>query len=189
MKHHYLIIVPGIPAWTPICKLLTYHWKLFGFAVYVVDIHWITQPNDFQSKLQKLVKLVDVYLQQGEVSLLGISAGGSAVLNTFHERRNKIHKVITICGRCRKDKGQLSSGMKRSKAFEQSVELFEQVEKKLSNNEKKKLLTVNGYYDIPKTSSVIPNARYLLLPMGFHAPIIVSALTFFSILLAKFLLE
>lgn len=189
MKQQYLIIVPGIPAWTPICKLLTHHWKLFGFTVYVVDIHWITQPNDFQSKLQKLVKLVDAYLQQGEVSLLGISAGGSAVLNTFYERRNKIHKVITICGRCRKDKGRLSSGMKRSNAFKQSIELFEQVEKKLSNDDKKKLLTVNGYYDIPKTMTIIPNTRYLTLPVGFHAPIIVLALTFFSIPLVKFLQE
>jgi hypothetical protein len=83
MKRHHVVVVPGIPAWTPLCKLLSYPWKLAGFNVHVEDIHWTARPADFQSKLEALIARIDAYAASGTVSIVGISAGGIALCALF----------------------------------------------------------------------------------------------------------
>ena len=99
---HKVIIIPGLGDETRIPKFLTSHWRSYGLEPVVFAMGWRDGEESFRLKLLRLVKLIDGFVRNGDrVSLVGTSAGGSAALNTYMERKNKIHRVITVCSRLR----------------------------------------------------------------------------------------
>ncbi len=101
-------------------------------------------------------KIDELSDKEYEISLFGQSAGGTAVLNAYIERKNKI---VNICGRLRKGKNvfpSLETAAKGNPAFVESVLLFEnQNEKKLTTEDRKKILTIKPLWD-----GVVPHRRF-----------------------------
>ena len=63
--------------------------RRYGVKCHVVEPHW-EEGTKFGPKLDLIVSKIDELYDKGHrVMLLGFSAGGSAVLNAFSERKDK----------------------------------------------------------------------------------------------------
>ncbi len=182
MKLHHVVVIPGIPAWTPLCKLLCYPWILAGLKMHVEDIHWTAEPADFQTKLEALLARIDAYATNGAVSMVGISAGGIAVLCAFRERKSLVHKVITICTARRTSGDAKSKNMGKYPAYDQAVAMLQHEERLFTPEDEGKILAVRGAHDEEMSAMAVPRPQVndVRLPVIGHAFIIASALTIYS---------
>lgn len=189
MKKHYLIIIPGIPSFGFFIKIITTPFYLFGYIPYVVDIRWTDEEDTFHLKLKRLLQVIDSLSQKGDVSLIGLSAGGSIVLNVLLLRKSKVQRVITICSRWKKFNGELSEGMKKHRAFCESVEQIEKNGPLLTSTERVKILTIRALYDEMVNPRLIPfpGATNICLPLLFHGPTIIFSLSLFSYVIFRFI--
>lgn len=183
---HQVIIVPGLGNENKGHGLLTRWWKVFGTEVYVCGLNWKIEENGFEEKLEKIIGLIDkLYDKNKKLSLIGTSAGGSAVLNAFFARKNKIHKVINICGRLRSGDGlfySFAQATAKSPSFNESVLRAEKLEPKLTKEDRQKIMTVRPIFDeiVPGETVGIKGAKSIVLPSVEHALSGLFALTLFS---------
>lgn len=108
-------------------------------------------------------------------------------LMPFVERQNSIYRVINVCGRLRagKQKGFRSyeARTKSSRAFAESVKLFESHEKQLSVEGRKKVMTVRAMFGdelVPSDITVLAGAYNIQVPTVEHMLSITAAITIFS---------
>lgn len=188
-KEHHIIYVPGLHDQLFLNKSLTnvipYIWRLHGFATHIVYPHW--EEGSFRPKLQKILKEIDDLYNLGHrVSLVGQSAGGSAVLNAFSERRDIISGVVNICGRMRAGenvKPTLNLAGRYSPAFIESVKLFEEInEPTLTDQDRRKIMTIRPLWDetVPKSTVPINGAKNTVLPSVEHSLSGILACTVYS---------
>jgi hypothetical protein len=198
MGKRVILYVPGLNDQRfPQRSLLRYLpriWKQFGFDLIVFPIHWA--EGSFLPKLRKLVFHIDRLKKEGyDIYLMGQSAGGSAVLNAFSQRKKSIRKVVNVCGRLRKGKHvfpTLEQAAGKNRAFQESVLLFERLnEGKLMNVDKKKVLTLRPILDevVPASTVPLQGATNLVLPVIEHSISGIAALTIFSHAIRAFLNE
>jgi len=145
--------------------------------------------------LERLIDLIDEQLNKREkVSLVGTSAGGSAVINAFAERRDKVHRVINVCGRLREGTQtgfrSFKERTKSSPPFAQSIEFCETHLESLTENDKRKIMTVRSMFGdelVPSDTVIIEGANNIQVPAPEHVFTITTALTLFSKRLIDFL--
>lgn len=189
-NNHYVIVVPGLGDETIKIKWATNHWRKFGLKPVIHNIWWKKGKKHFKPKLQKLLKLIDRLSKNGDkVSLVGASAGSSAVLNAYVARKKKIYKVVSVCGRLRhgEEKGfrSFESRTNSSLAFRESILMFEKNEKSLTKNERKKIMTIRAIFDelVPDdtayikgvTNKKIKSIEHMLsiwMSLSFYKPLI-----------------
>lgn len=187
-KEHKVIIIPGLGDEISKIQFATNHWRNHGLEPVVHSVGWHDGENDFQPKLERLVELIDQLTDKGDiVSLVGTSAGGSAVLNAFIERKDRIHRVVNVCGR-------LKAGTQRgfrsfeartasSPAFAQSIKLCEAQEAFLSEADRQKIMTVRAMFGdelVPADTTILRGAFNTQIPTPEHMFTIGMALTVFS---------
>jgi len=194
-KKHYVIIIPGLGYGVKKIQFATYCWRWFGLIPIVHAMNWRDREN-FQPKLARLVELIDRYSKNGNtVSLVGTSAGGSAVVNAYRERKNKIHRVINVCGRLRtgthKGFRSFESKTKTSPAFAQSIQLSEKRQKDLTKTDRQKIMTIRPLFDevVPPDTTVVKGAQNKIILSIGHVLSIALSLTLFSKPLLEFLLD
>ena len=127
-----IIYIPGLNDQSFLNKtfnnLFKILWKRFGYEIYIIQPHW-QEESVFSSKLKLITDKIDELSNNDyEVYLIGQSAGGSAALNAFTERKSKVKKVINVCGRIKKGDNispTLEQASRNSPAFKESVLLFE----------------------------------------------------------------
>lgn len=194
MSTHHVIIIPGLGDAVRRITWLTNHWRRFGLTPIVYPVFWYTN-EPFDEKLKRCVSLVDQLYTSGDtISLVGASAGASAVLNTYMERKSNIHKVIAVCGRLRSGDEQgfrsLATRSVTSYSFAQSVRLFENQEKQLTHKDREKIMTVRALFGdelVPEDTATIRGAKNIIVPTPEHVFSIAMALTLFSRPLISFL--
>jgi len=178
-KEHHVIYVPGLHDQHPINKNLTrfvpLFWKPYGFQGHIVAPHW-EEGKEFAPKLKRILAKIDELADQGHiVSLIGQSAGGSAVMNAYSERRNMINGVVDVTGRLREGENvspSLEVAARSSPAFAESVLLFERKnEPTLSNQDRKKIMTIRPFWDevVPATTVPLEGATNLVAPIPEHS--------------------
>lgn len=194
-KVHHVIIIPGLGDEIGKITWATNFWSRFGLNPTVHSVGWHTREKEFQPKLQILIDIVDTFADKGDrVSLVGYSAGGSAALNTFFERRETVHRVINICGRLRTgtQNGFRSFNVRTatSPTFSGSVKLFESNENLLTSQDKQKIMTVRPLFGdelVPADTIILRDAYNITIPTPEHVFSIAMALTAFSKPLITFL--
>ena len=73
-------------------------WRLWGLKPHYFPFKW-ADKEPFEPKFQRLLAKIDDLSTDGNyVSLVGVSAGASAVLNAYAERKN-LTGVVCICGK------------------------------------------------------------------------------------------
>ena len=186
---HTVIIVTGLdsPAWQmwPIVAW----WKTVGMNVIVFDPKWKNRKG-FEEKLKKLLNLIDEETSHSKVSLVGISAGGSAVINAYLKRVDKVHCVVTVCSQLKLSHHHKNSTLKKSKSFKESVVKLEKNTKKLTVFEKTKILNIRSLLIdelVPKDTSFLNGTEKVEIPTEAHVLTIVSALTVFSFKIIRFI--
>jgi len=180
------IIIPGLGDHAGITAWTTKRWLSHGLNPIIYPMSW-NDGEEFKPKLEGLLEKIDEYASTGEkLSLIGCSAGASAALNAFCERKDRINKVISICGRLRTGSQtgfrSLKSRARSSPAFKQSVELFESRQPLLSAQDKKKIITVSAKFGdelVPANTSAIEGCCNIDIPIMEHTIAIYTALTVF----------
>lgn len=182
-KKHYVIIVSGLGDEAQLLKWATNHYRQYELEPVIHNIWWRKGERHFIPKLQKLIKLIDRLSKNGSlVSLVGTSAGSSAVLNAFVKRKSKICKVISICGRLRQGDEEGFRSFKfrsaSSLAFKESVLMFEKSEPSINKDDRKKIMTVRAMFDelVPPKTVIVQGALNKRIPMVEHVLSIATAL-------------
>src|SRR6266542_6900779 len=96
---HHVIYVPGLGDHMPHGQqLVPGYWRLFGVQGHYEPMHW-NDKMPFAPKLERLIARIDELAPDGPVSLVGSSAGASAVLVAYGARLDKVAGVECICGK------------------------------------------------------------------------------------------
>lgn len=195
LKEHRVIFVPGLGDEVNRMSWAVSHWRKHGLEPLVHSVGWHNEEQEFQPKLESLVKMIDQYAESGDrISLVGCSAGGSAVLNAFFDRKDVVHRVINVCGRLRSGNQQgfrsYEARTASSPPFAQSIKLFESRENLLSKQDRQKVMTVRALFGdelVPADTTVLYGAYNTVIPTPEHVFSIAMALTVFSNPLITFL--
>jgi len=174
-QEHKVIIGPGLGGDLKNIFRLTKNWQeKYGLQPITVPIIW-KDGKLFSPKLKQITDLIDRFANHGdEVSLVGCSASGSAMLNAFIERKDKIHRVVNNGGFLRPgNRTGYRSFEKRSAqspAFRESVLRFVELEPTLAPADRAKILTVRPLWDelVPPETVVISGAMNTTVPMIEH---------------------
>lgn len=189
---HFIIIIPGLGDRKDGYTFLTRHWKDYGLNVIVYPFGWRDEVS-FLKKLENLIVLIDKLSTKGKVSIVGASAGGSAAINAFSARSNKVYKIVNVCGRLRQ--GQQTgyrgfiSRTQSSDSFRDSVLQCEKNIKTLSIAQRKKILTLHAKFGdelVPADTTIIEGATNISLPYFEHL-ITINLAMYFPKKIAKFL--
>jgi hypothetical protein len=194
LQKHIVIIVPGLGDQVKQLKIITAHFRNHGFTLIVHNIGWRNTNGDFAPKLQKLVKRIDDYNRGGaKVSLIGTSAGGSAVMNAFFERKKIVYRVVNVCGRLRTGAitgfRSFASKTKSSTSFAESVKLAEKRTGELTVSDRCRVLTVRPIFDevVPSDTQILSGATNIRISTIGHVVSIALTLTVFSKQIFEFL--
>jgi len=193
---HSIILVPGLDDGpdTWLMRLILRLWRSDGIKVDLCRVQW-KDGVSYPSKLEKLLRLIDDLTKTGyTVSLVGISAGGSAAINALFAHPDKVHKVINICGRL-KDGGylgfrSLERQSRSSLAFRESVLLSEQNLIKANRTHLKKIMSIRARFGdelVPSDTSVVTGGYNVSVPVAEHGLTIAIALTLWRHTIMQFL--
>jgi hypothetical protein len=190
MSKHAAVYVPGIgdhkPYFQPqILKL----WNLFGVKAYFHPVIW-RSAEPLEDKLDKLTHKIDeLSFKYDKVSLVGMSAGASAALNAYMVRKNKIHRVVYICGKLKRPESIGEAYYRRNPAFKESMLLAQTNINKLDKFDKAKMLSMAPLHDetVPVKDTKINGVRNFRMFSAYHIPSIFAAISIYSPALCKFL--
>lgn len=192
--NYVVILVPGLND-SGESKLIKNIWKKDGIDIIFFESKWKSDEN-YQIKLERLLKLIDEKSENNKVSLIGMSAGGSLVINAFNERKNEINKVIAICSRLKKGKESGFRGFvkrtKKSLSFKESILNSEKDINDFSLEERQRIMTIHALFGdelVPGDTSTIDGANNVIIPTTEHVFSIVSSLTWYSKLLVEFVIN
>lgn len=173
-REHCLIIVPGLGDKISLIEQPLRDWPKRGVKPFIHQAPWSQSEESLDLKLKRLVGELDRWNDEGySVSLLGISAGSSLVLNAFAQRKKIVNKIISVCGRLRPGNNITYSLYKwdqKSRAFCDSVYFADKNQKAFSESDLQKFTTFNALFDelVPRKTSILPNAKNLTVPMVGH---------------------
>jgi hypothetical protein len=193
-NNHIVILVPGLNDSSE-SKLIKDIWKRNGIDIIFFESRWKSDEK-YQNKLERLSRLIDKESKNNKVSLIGISAGGSLVINAFNERRNQINKIVTICSRLKKGNINGFRGFNKMTygypTFRESVIKAEEIEKYFEKKDRQKIMTIHALLGdelVPANTTTIDQSKNTIVPAGGHIFSIVSSLTWYSKTLVKFLIN
>lgn len=185
-NNNVLIMVPGLSDNNVFNPILIWWWKQQGFKMIIFQPKW-KESEDYQTKLNRLLNLIDEESKNNLVSLIGTSAGGSLVINAFNKRPDKINKVITVCSRLKKGE---EFDTKDYPSFGESVLESEKNINQFSTKDKEKIMTIRSkFFDelVPNNTSIIDGAKNITVPTGGHLFSILSSLSWYSKPLVEFI--
>jgi pimeloyl-ACP methyl ester carboxylesterase len=181
-KQHHVIYVPGIlDNIYHIQSLAVKTWRLYGVEGHCHVMPWVGEEA-YEVKFQRLLDKVNALTADGHaVSLVGASAGASAVLNAFVRMPDKISGVVLICPKINGPETVSKKTYAENPAFKISLQQLQTSLKKLTARQKTEQLLL--YYSpadgaIPYAGSAMPGVPERRLPPLKHGYAIVYAITF-----------
>lgn len=193
-KKHHVFYVPGLDDSRKGYELLINWWSIYGVIPHVFRMGWKDGDNFFEPKMKKLLNEINKLLKEGHVvSLVGGSAGGSAVLNAFMEQP-KINAVVNVCGRLKAGVNvfpSLEKASSKSPAFRESVKRFEKREPLMKNEQRKRVLTLAPIWDelVPRSTVPLKGATNKIFLSAEHLLSGLLGVTLFSPVIMNFLKE
>lgn len=180
MGQHHIIYVPGIQDDRLRGQsLLTSLWRLYGVRGHCHEMPWFG-PEPFEPKMQKLLGRIDSYRAQGHcVSLIGASAGASAVINAYVQRREDISALIYICAKINAPETVSDRTYSANPAFKTSMYKLQDNLKELTSEDKAKMHSFYSPADqvVPYEATVIPGVAESRLPALRHGEAIIYSLS------------
>lgn len=181
MKPHHVVIVLGLGELKNSYVILTKNWEQkYHLIPHIYNIGWKNNNENYDQKLNKLNAYVSSLVSKDTVvSLMGISAGASMIFNSFITlKRKRIHingAVISICGRFNKNTHWWYPFTHYSEHFPQftaSIENFEQMQDKLTKEDKKRMFTFSALFDevAPYSTSNIIGVNIKRINFISHVP-------------------
>ena len=154
--------------------------SLFGIKGHYFPFGWADGTEEFETKLNGLLELIDELTERGyKVSLIAASAGASGALNAFAKRRDQIRSLSLICGKVNNLDAIHPSYYSKNPKFKSSVELLPLSLKKLKLEERGRILSIRPSMDpvVPPKDTIVEGARNLKSFMMGHSTSIAFHLT------------
>jgi predicted alpha/beta hydrolase family esterase len=189
---HHIIYLPGLGdhanAQVQI-KFLEKWRKKDNLEPHFVHINW-NDNEVFADKLNKVIKLVDeLSAQNGTVSIVAASAGCSMAISAYCSRKDKINRVILICGKIR-NPGTINSNRKsKNPSLMDAVTASDSLVNELSINDKAKMLTLRPVVDetVTKSDGTIPGVKDKILFSIEHGLSIILAISLYKKIAINFI--
>lgn len=188
MRHH-VIYVPGLG------DSRTYgqdnaieNWKKYGLRTHYFPMRWADKEK-FGTKLKRLLAKMDELSQKGDlISLVGVSAGASTVLNAY-AKRPKVHGVVLIGGKVQSPHTIGQKTFDENPAFKDSVFMVADSLKLLGPKKVSRIMSIHPLYDgrVPVADTRIPGAVEKTVPVVGHMFGIFYVIAFRGKLIANFL--
>lgn len=189
-----IIVVPGLGDGGRFFRFMVKNW----WRMFPIEVHafgWRDKGAKLIDKQNSLLQRIDALTKDGrKIYLIGISAGGSAVLNAFMARRLVVSGVVNVCGRLREGVGvhpTLKKAARTSEIFAQSVKSCERELSSLTNSDLEKILTIRPIYDeiVPTSTVGIEGATNIIIPSFFHGVGIRCSMIFLRNKIINFLIS
>lgn len=162
-------------------------WRKFGLQAHYFPLGWADKAP-FEPKLRRLLGKIDELSEKGPVSLVGVSAGASAVLNAYAQRQN-LNAVVCIGGKINNPQTIGSYTYRVNPAFKQSVYGVADSLKRLSKEEIGRILSIHPLYDgtVPIADTLISGGVEKTVPVIGHRLGIFYTVVFRGQLIANFI--
>lgn len=181
--HHVVIYVPGLGDHrTRGQQLAVSLWRFFGVQSEVFHMRWL-QHEPFEAKLRPLLARIDALSEQGRtVSLVGVSAGGGAVINAYALRQDVIHRVVCVCGKLTNPQTVHPRVYEKNPGFAESMEMLPSSIVSLSKENLSRVRSIRALADesVPPKDTIIEGTEGFTLPTMGHVITIGLAITIFS---------
>jgi pimeloyl-ACP methyl ester carboxylesterase len=166
-----LVITPGLGDDLAIYETFARRWRWLGYDVHVVPFGWADRGARLRSKLDTFLMQLDA-LPGDDLYLIGVSAGGTAVVNAMARRPDRVKKVVTVCA-------PLDTMLDlRNPLLAESIEQTRQLLLHYNPDQKSRILSVFALYD-PVVSTKLsrpPGVRTMRVLMIAHPLAIFVAL-------------
>lgn len=193
--NNHVIIIPGLGNGVSKHVLATNGWGKFGIIPHVFDAKWKIEENGFSEKFTRALELVDSMSEKNSrISVVGNSAGSSFALNLFGERKKKISRIVINCGRVRDGDWPwftFNQATALSPSFKESVLKAQELEKNLTSDDRRKILTLRPLFDevVPPSTVPIRGAKNMITFSIEHGLSIALNMTLFQKKIIDFILH
>ena len=153
--------------------------KPWGLDGEYFPIFW-HKKDDFKLKLTELNKRITELNSEGRrVVLVGYSAGASAAINALSANKEKVSRIILICGKIQNLDKINDSYFKLNPKFGGSVELLKKSLPDLDAEQRAKVLSIRPIFDetVPVKDTIIQGAKNKRVFMVGHVPTIAYCLS------------
>lgn len=178
-----IIIIPGVGDRSRAYEIFAVVWRLLGYEAHIIAFGWVDMASRLESKRTPFLKKIDAFDESRGVYLIGISAGGTAAVNTFAVRPSLVRKVITVCSPL--------NGFEnlRNPLLAESIEQARSDLERMDAAQKQRILSVRALYDqvVNTKLSIFRGVKNTRVWSFLHAPTIFVALTFCAPRLRRFL--
>lgn len=168
---HHVIYVPGLgDHYARAQPLAPKYWEVFGLKGHYYAMKW-RGAEAFAPKLERLLQMIDELSEDGDkVSLVGTSAGASAVLVAYAVRQDKVTGVVCVCGKINHPETISSELFAKNPAFKEALARLQQVLPKLSQDARARIMSMRPLRDkiVPPADTIIPGAYGKLIPTAGH---------------------
>lgn len=190
-KKYYVIYIPGLGDRKVKGQQKAVNvWRRHrGITPYIFQMRW-DDGEAFQPKLDRLLSRIDQANVDGyEVSLVAASAGASAALNAYSQRRDVIHGVVCICGQILGPNHISAYTYKTNPAFKESMQMLPDSLEALGSDDRRRILSLHPIKDllVPVEDTYLAGAVLRRMPTSGHAFSIGYALTVGSSKIMRFL--
>lgn len=184
-KMRKIIVVTGLGDNGKADEMAAAAWKLEGLKPIIFVPRW-ENGKGVKPKLARLLKVIDRESKKEKIYLMGISAGASLAMNAFIQRLDRVEKMVSLCGRLRMGwsdnviNKKLQENTLKVRGFKESVKMAEKEIKKLTDDDKKRILTVSAEIVdelIPTETSQLEGAMNILIPGIGHLITITAGMT------------
>lgn len=181
-QKHHILVIPGIGDRGWFFSYAMPKWQQKEIVTTIHVMPWsVYEP--YTVKKQRLLQKIDyLYEEYGPISLIGISASGSAGLHAFVERMDKVHRFVAISAWLSERKHvfpPLRLLTYNYPEFKEAIFSAQEVTKSLSTKAKERILSIKGRWDgiIPLETSIIDGVKTITVPTFTHAFNTIYALT------------
>ena len=163
-------------------------WPLYGVRGHTHEMPW-AGPEPYEPKLEKLIAKIDELAEQNkEICLMGASAGASAVLNAYIQRKDKVKKIALVCPKINGPETVGDKTYNKNPAFKTSMYELQETLKELTAEDKRKIRIYYSEGDgaIPYEGVTIPGVTEVKLAPLKHGFAIIYSLSIGALPIALF---
>ncbi len=188
-RQHVIIYVPGLGDHNlTVQQNALKLWHIHGITHEICAVKWL-EAESWPTKLNRLLERIDYYRSQDAiVSLVGISAGGSAVMAAYGERADVINAVVLVCAKSQYPERIGQRFRDKHPALYDAVSDSSRTITALDDVQKTRVLNMHPLVDwlVPVSETKIAGVRNSRMPVVGHFGGIAYAITIGSFQIVRF---
>ena len=190
---HFVIYIPGLGdrktyAWAQ--KLALTLWRTSRVIPCYFVVGWADEHETYEQKRTRLLKTIDAAANNGyTVSIVAASAGSNLALSGLVARPNKLHRIVSICGKINHPETVNKAFFALNPSFKDAMLATQKDLTALSAAARKKILVIRATRDsfVPARDGEVPGAHTHVLHSVGHVFSIFMAITFFRHIALRFI--